>query len=85
MGRRRLLLTGIALFTFASGLCAIAPGIWLLLAARVAQGLGAAVMMAMTMALVGETVGKENTGRAMGLLGSMSAIGTALGPSLGAH
>ncbi|HEJ7039923.1 TPA: MFS transporter [Serratia liquefaciens] len=83
MGRRRLLLTGIALFTFASGLCAIAPGIWLLLAARVAQGLGAAVMMSMTMALVGETVGKENTGRAMGLLGSMSAIGTALGPSLG--
>jgi len=83
MGRRRLLLTGIALFTLASGLCAFAPDIWLLLAARVAQGLGAAVMMAMTMALVGETVGKENTGRAMGLLGSMSAIGTALGPSLG--
>lgn len=83
MGRRRLLLTGIALFTLASGFCAVAPGIWLLLAARVAQGLGAAIMMAMTMALVGETVGKENTGRAMGLLGSMSAIGTALGPSLG--
>lgn len=83
MGRRRLLLTGIALFTLASGFCAVAPGIWLLLAARVAQGLGAAIMMAMSMALVGETVGKENTGRAMGLLGSMSAIGTALGPSLG--
>lgn len=83
MGRRRLLLTGIALFTLASGFCAVAPAIWLLLAARVAQGLGAAIMMAMTMALVGETVGKENTGRAMGLLGSMSAIGTALGPSLG--
>ncbi len=83
MGRRRLLLTGIALFTIASGLCAIAPDIGLLLAARIAQGLGAAVMMAMTMALVSETLGKENTGRAMGLLGSMSAIGTALGPSLG--
>ncbi|MDW5499222.1 MFS transporter [Pseudomonas lundensis] len=83
MGRRRLLLTGIALFTIASGLCAIAPDIGLLLAARIVQGLGAAVMMAMTMALVSETLGKENTGRAMGLLGSMSAIGTALGPSLG--
>ncbi|CAI0856310.1 MFS transporter [Serratia proteamaculans] len=83
IGRRRLLLLGIGLFSVASALCAIAPDIWLLLAARIAQGLGAAVMMAMTMALVGETLGKENTGRAMGLLGSMSAIGTALGPSLG--
>ncbi|CAI0849619.1 MFS transporter [Serratia grimesii] len=83
MGRRRLLLLGIALFTLASGLCAVAPGIWLLLVSRIVQGVGAAVMMAMTMALVGETIDKENTGRAMGLLGSMSAIGTALGPSLG--
>lgn len=83
IGRRRLLLLGIGLFSITSALCAIAPDIWLLLAARIAQGLGAAVMMAMTMALVGETLGKENTGRAMGLLGSMSAIGTALGPSLG--
>ncbi|MNG71450.1 Multidrug resistance protein stp [compost metagenome] len=83
IGRRRLLLAGIALFTFASALCALAPNIGLLFAARVTQGLGAAVMMAMTMALVGETLGKDNTGRAMGLLGTMSAIGTALGPSLG--
>lgn len=83
IGRRRLLLAGIALFTFASVLCAVAPNIGLLFAARIAQGLGAAVMMAMTMALVGETLGKDNTGRAMGLLGTMSAIGTALGPSLG--
>lgn len=83
IGRRRLLLAGIALFTFASVLCAVVPNIGLLFAARIAQGLGAAVMMAMTMALVGETLGKDNTGRAMGLLGTMSAIGTALGPSLG--
>jgi MFS family permease len=40
-------------------------------------------MMALTLAFVGETVPKERTGRAMGLLGTMSAIGTALGPSLG--
>jgi MFS family permease len=40
-------------------------------------------MMALTMAFVGETVPKEKTGSAMGLLGTMSAIGTALGPSLG--
>ena len=82
-GRRRLLLTGIFLFTVASVLCGVAPTLWLLIAARAAQGLGAAIMMALTMAFVGETVPKEKTGRAMGLLGTMSAVGTALGPSLG--
>jgi EmrB/QacA subfamily drug resistance transporter len=82
-GRRRLLLAGIFLFTAASVLCGIAPTLWLLIAARALQGLGAAIMMALTMAFVGETVPKERTGSAMGLLGTMSAIGTALGPSLG--
>jgi EmrB/QacA subfamily drug resistance transporter len=82
-GRHRLLLAGIVLFTVASVLCGVAPTLWLLIAARAAQGLGAAVMMALTMAFVGETVPKAKTGSAMGLLGTMSAIGTALGPSLG--
>ncbi len=83
VGRRRLLLVGICLFTVASLLCGVASTLWLLIAARAAQGLGAAIMMALTVALVGETVSKEKTGSAMGLLGSMSAIGTTLGPSLG--
>ena len=82
-GRRRLLLAGITLFTVASVLCGITPTLWLLIAARAAQGLGAAIMMALTMAFVGETVPKARTGSAMGLLGTMSAVGTALGPSLG--
>src|SRR3954464_11734837 len=43
-GRRRLLLAGIFLFTAASLLCGIAPTLWLLIAARAAQGLGAAIM-----------------------------------------
>lgn len=83
IGRRRLLLVGLFLFTTASVLCAAAPTLWLLITARAAQGIGAAIMMALTMALVGETVAKAKTGSAMGLLGTMSAIGTALGPSLG--
>ena len=83
VGHRRLLLAGIVLFTAASIVCALAPALWLLIAARAAQGAGAAVMMALAMALVGGMVSKERTGRAMGLLGTMSAIGTALGPSLG--
>jgi EmrB/QacA subfamily drug resistance transporter len=83
IGRRRLLLAGISLFTVASVLCGVAPTLWLLITARAAQGLGAAIMMALTMAFVGETVPKAKTGSAMGLLGTMSAIGTTLGPSLG--
>jgi EmrB/QacA subfamily drug resistance transporter len=83
VGRRRLLLAGIVLFTAASLLCGLAPGFPLLIAARAAQGLGAAIMMGLTMASVGETVPKARIGTAMGLLGAMSAVGTALGPSLG--
>src|SRR6202795_1916202 len=67
IGRRRLLLTGIFLFTVASVLCGVAPTLWLLIAARAAQGLGAAIMMALSMAFVGDTVPKEKTGSAMGL------------------
>ncbi|MBP6560234.1 MAG: MFS transporter, partial [Burkholderiaceae bacterium] len=83
VGRRRLLLAGIALFTLASVLCGMAPTLGLLIAARALQGLGAAVMMALTMALVAQAVPQDKTGSAMGLLGTVSAIGTALGPSLG--
>lgn len=83
LNRRRLLLAGIALFTAASLACALAPQLWLLLAARLAQGLGGAVMMSIAMALAGEALGTEKIGHAMGLLGTMSAVGTALGPSLG--
>lgn len=82
-GRRRMLLVGIALFSSASLLCALAPSLALLIAARAAQGLGAALMMSLAMALVGESVGKEQTGSVMGILGTVSALGTAMGPSLG--
>lgn len=83
LGHRRVLLAGMALFTGASVLCALAPSLPLLLAARALQGAGAAAMMALTMALVGAALPKARAGSAMGLLGAMSAVGTALGPSLG--
>ena len=83
LGRRRLLLAGIILFSVASLLCGVASTLGQLLAARAAQGCGAAIMIALSMALVGEAVPQARTGSAMGLLGTMSAIGTALGPSLG--
>jgi MFS family permease len=83
VGRRRLLMAGVVLFIAASCAGGVAPGVGWLIAARAAQGLGAAVMLALAMALVGEVVPKDRTGRAMGLLGTLSAVGTALGPSLG--
>ncbi|MEZ5344890.1 MAG: MFS transporter [Pyrinomonadaceae bacterium] len=82
-GRRRLLLSGIAIFTAASFLCGIAPNISLLIAARAMQGAGAAIMIALTLAVAGDTVKNRKIGSAMGLLGSMSAIGTTFGPALG--
>lgn len=83
IGRRRVLLAGIALFTAGSALCAAAPALWMLIAARGVQGVGAAIMMATSMALAAAAVPKGRTGSAMGLLASMSAVGIALGPALG--
>lgn len=83
VGRRRLLQIGVAVFTAASLLAGLAPGLGALIAARVLQGLGAAVMMSLSLAFVGDAVAADRVGRAMGLLGTMSAVGTALGPSLG--
>ena len=82
-GRRRVLIVGIVGFGAASLLCGVARTLPLLIAARGVQGLGAAIMMALTMALVADVVPRARMGRAMGLLGTMSAIGTTLGPSLG--
>jgi len=83
LGRRRLFTAGIALFTLASLACGLSSSLWMLVAARAAQGLGAAAMMSLAIAFVGDVVSKERTGRAMGLMGTMSAIGTTLGPSAG--
>jgi|LNFM01.1.fsa_nt_gb MFS family permease len=83
IGRSRLLLVGIGLFAAASVACAVAPSLLVLIAARAVQGLGAAVMMALTIAMVGDLMPADRTGSAMGLLGTVSAVGTALGPSLG--
>ena len=82
-GPQRLMLAGIALFTLASGLGGFAPSLGWLIGARALQGLGAATMTVLGLALVGDAVPEGETGRAMGMLGTMSAVGTALGPTIG--
>jgi EmrB/QacA subfamily drug resistance transporter len=83
VGRRRLLLVGLWVFTLASVLCGVAPSLGVLIVGRAVQGLGAAIMMTLSMAMVGEIMPRSQLGSAMGLLATMSAAGTALGPSLG--
>ncbi|MCR9121137.1 MAG: MFS transporter [Phyllobacteriaceae bacterium] len=82
-GHRRGLLAGLGLYAAAALACALADSIGWLIAGRLAQGVGAAWLMALSMSAARDIVPAEKTGRAMGLLGSVSAVGTALGPSVG--
>jgi MFS family permease len=82
-GPRTVLLAGLSLFTVATLICAVAPAFWVLIVGRAVQGVGAAAIMALTLVIARQTVPKDAVGRVMGLLGTMSAIGTALGPTMG--
>lgn len=82
-GFRRVLLVGVAIFTVASGICALAPNIWVLVAFRAIQAIGAGMLMAMGPAIVTSVFPQKERGRALGTNGMIVAIGLALGPSLG--
>jgi EmrB/QacA subfamily drug resistance transporter len=82
-GRRRLLLAGIGLFLLASVGCALAPGIAVLLAARALQGLGAAILLPNSLAILSHTFSGPEKGRAVGTWAAASAISAAVGPPLG--
>lgn len=82
-GLKPVFIAGLGLFAVASLLCAVAPQLWSLIGARALQGVGAAFLMTLSMALLRQTAGENHVGRAMGILGTVSALGTALGPSVG--
>lgn len=82
-GLKLMHLSGLGLFCFATIWCGLAQHFPMLVAGRVLQGVGGAFLMTLTLALVRVNDGESRMGRAMGLLGTMSALGTALGPSLG--
>ncbi|MEX0954388.1 MAG: MFS transporter [Rhizobiaceae bacterium] len=83
VGLRRSFAAGIALFIVASLLCALAPTPALLIAARVVQGIGAAVMVPGSLAIIAKAYPKAERGRAIGLWAASSALTTALGPVIG--
>jgi EmrB/QacA subfamily drug resistance transporter len=82
-GRVRLLVGGTILFGAASAACALAPGLPVLLAARGAQGIGAAVLMPNSLAILGASFTGETRGRAIGIWASVGAVLAAIGPVLG--
>lgn len=82
-GRKRIFLVGIGLFSVAAIASGLSQSLWMIIFARIIQGLGAAILMSMSIALISDSVKKEKIGSAMGLMGTMSAVGTASGPSLG--
>lgn len=82
-GAKRLLLGGVVLFAVASVVCAWSQHFAVLVAARAVQGVGAAILMSLCMALVPKVAPSAQAPRWIGFLASMSAVGTASGPALG--
>ncbi|MEU9589941.1 MFS transporter [Streptomyces sp. NPDC048219] len=82
-GRRRLFLVGLTVFTGASAAAAMAPGLDSLIAARAVQGVGAAIMMPLTLTLLTAAVPAERRGMAYGIWGAVNGLAVASGPLVG--
>ncbi|MFJ4836120.1 DHA2 family efflux MFS transporter permease subunit [Streptomyces sp. NPDC088747] len=82
-GRRRLFLVGLTIFTGASAAAAMAPGIDSLIAARAVQGVGAAIMMPLTLTLLTTAVPAAKRGMAYGIWGAVNGLAVASGPLIG--
>jgi len=82
-GRRRIFVIGVVTFALASLGCAAAPDALTLIAARIVQGIGAALMIPQSLAIIAASFPRDVRGRAIGIWAGASAITTALGPPLG--
>jgi EmrB/QacA subfamily drug resistance transporter len=82
-GRRLVFAVGVGLFTVASVLCGLAPGIGWLLGARALQGIGGALLVPGSLSLITSAIPRERRGRAIGLWSGFTAITAAVGPLLG--
>jgi EmrB/QacA subfamily drug resistance transporter len=82
-GRRRVFLIGVGLFATASAWCGLAPDIRHLIVARAAQGIGAALLVPGSLAIISNSFPESERGRAIGTWSGFSAITTAIGPVIG--
>ena len=82
-GRRRLLILGTSVFALASLGCSLAPSLPALLACRLLQGIGAAILMPNSLAILGQTFSGEAKGRAIGIWAASGAAMGAIGPVIG--
>ncbi|GAA3089030.1 hypothetical protein GCM10020254_37330 [Streptomyces goshikiensis] len=82
-GRRRLFIAGLTVFTGASAAAALSPGIDELIAARAVQGVGAAIMMPLTLTLLTAAVPAARRGMALGIYGAVTGLAVASGPLIG--
>ena len=83
IGPRTMFVAGIAVFTVASAACGFAPGAGALIGFRAVQGLGAAMLMPQTLAIVTMTFPPERRGAAFGIWGAVAGLATIAGPTLG--
>src|SRR5215203_1947261 len=82
-GRRRIFMVGVALFTVASVWCGLAPNPGQLIAARAVQGIGGALMIPGSLAIISASFSEENRGRAIGTWSGFSGVTAAIGPIVG--
>jgi EmrB/QacA subfamily drug resistance transporter len=82
-GRRRVFNSGLALFTVASAACALAPSASELIAARVVQGVGAAVVLPLSLTILTKAFAPEKRGMIVGVYGGLAGLAVALGPIVG--
>ena len=84
-GRRRVFTIGVAWFAIASAACALAPGTTVLIATRVLQGVGAALLTPGSLAILQASFVREDRGRAIGAWSGLGGVATAAGPLLGGY
>jgi EmrB/QacA subfamily drug resistance transporter len=82
-GRRRMFATGLGLFAFASACCALAGGVGTLIAARAVQGVGAALVMPLAMALLSAVFPPKERGKILGLFSGITGLALIVGPVVG--